>query len=162
MLLTRAAPGRHSISQDRATAPSPTLTAASRSPAKERPSQPKSASDDFSKLPSRRRQVITTFPFGSAVERSVLDRASVQIPPSLLFFFFCSFIFQLYMSSNPPVYLLVFFVFFCCPAVRTSTTAIVVLLYTHGGLVGYCWKSFSFVYCCAFLLYQVQRTAVLL
>ena len=26
--------------------------------------------------------------------------------------------------------------------------------------MGYCWKSFSVVYCCAFLLYQVQRTAV--
>ena len=65
-----------------------------RSPAKERASQPNSASDDFSKLRSRRRQVITIFPFGSVVERSILDKQSV--------------------SSNPPVssFLLFFFAFF--------------------------------------------------
>ena len=58
---TPAAPGRHPIPRDRATAPSPTHTAALAIPGEERASQPNSASDDFSKLPSRRRQIITAF-----------------------------------------------------------------------------------------------------
>ena len=57
----------------------------SRSPAKERASQPNSASDDFSKLLSRRRQVITTCSVGSAVERSILDRASIESPRLCVF-----------------------------------------------------------------------------
>ena len=52
---TAASPERHPIPRDRATASSPTHTA---SPAKERASPPTSASDDFSKLPSRIRQVL--------------------------------------------------------------------------------------------------------
>ena len=61
---TAESPERHPIPRDRATGPSPTHTAALPIPGEERASQPNSASDDFSKLPSRRRQVITTFPFG--------------------------------------------------------------------------------------------------
>ena len=100
----------------------------SRSPAKERASQPNSASDDFSKLPSRRRQVITTFHFGSAVERSILDKQSVSSPPPvsaiLLFLFvffsavgnfiplpaFCFHIFLLYCCT---------YEYCCCTVLRT-------------------------------------------
>ena len=60
----------------------------SRSPAKERASQPNSVIDYFSKLPSRRRQVIITFYVGSTVERSILDRASVESPCLCVFAFF--------------------------------------------------------------------------
>ena len=38
------------------------------------------ASDEVSKLLSRRRQVIATFSVGSTVERSIVDRASVESP----------------------------------------------------------------------------------
>ena len=61
--------------------------------------QPNSASDDFSKLPYRRRQVINTFPFGAAVDRSILDKQDVSsifhpVAAVWLFFFF---------SANPKV-----------------------------------------------------------
>ena len=82
----------------------------SRSPVKERASQPNSASGDFSKLPSRRRQVNTTFPFASAVERSILDNQSVSSnPPVSAFLLF----FLLYVSSNPPVCYLYKFLLYC-------------------------------------------------
>ena len=71
---TPAAPGRHPIPPDHATAPSRTHIAALAIPAKERASQPNSASDDFSKLLSRTWQEITTFSVGSTVERPILDR----------------------------------------------------------------------------------------
>ena len=139
----------------------PTTQQTSRSPAKKRASQPNSASDDFSKLPSRRRQVITTFPFDSAGERYILDEQNVSSNPRLCFFFI-SFIFFRSFSAvrefKSPC-LLFIFIFFCGTAVRTITA--VVLSYTHGGFVG-CWgMSFSAMYC-ALLLYQVQRTDVLL
>ena len=74
------------------------------SPAKERASKPNSASDDFSNLLSRRRQVITTFPFGSAVERLILDKQGVSSnPPVSAFLLFFLLFFLLYVSSNPPV-----------------------------------------------------------
>ena len=93
-----------------------------RSLAKERASQPNSASDDFSKLPYRRRQVITTFPFGSAVDRSILDKQSVSSnPPVFAFLLFCFFFFLLYVSSNPPVSAFFFFLllYCCCTVVHT-------------------------------------------
>ena len=62
----------------------------SRSTPTERASQPNSASDDFSKLLSRRRQVITTLFVDSTVERSILGSASVESPRLCVFaFFFC-------------------------------------------------------------------------
>ena len=89
--------------------------------------QPNSASDGFSKLPSRRRQEISTFAFGSAVERSILDRASVQIPHPVCCFFFRSSANPKYGGSNPPVpaFLLFFFSAVICTAIL-----FVVLLYT--------------------------------
>ena len=48
----------------------------SRSPAKKQASQPKSASDVFSKLPFQRRQLVTTFYVGSTVERSIFGEQS--------------------------------------------------------------------------------------
>ena len=103
----------------------PPTQQSSRFPAKERASQPNSASDDFSKLPSRRRQVITTFPFfGSAVERSIVDLvlAERQFKYPCLCFSFSYF-------SAALLY------------VR------VLLLYTHGRFVGCWWMSFYAVYC---------------
>ena len=111
----------------------------SRSPAKERASQPNSASDDFSKLPSRRRQVITTPKYisfwlsGRALDSGQEKRHFKS--PCLCFF--ASF-------------------FFCCIAVL-----LFVLLYTHDGFEGCCWMVLSAVYC-ALLLYNVPGTAVLL
>ena len=70
--------------------------------------QPNSASDDFSKFPSRRWQGISTFPFGSAVARDS-GQAELQFKyPTLSLLFFCSvFLFfsatPKYDSSNPPV-----------------------------------------------------------
>ena len=94
--------------------------------------QPNSASDDFSKLPSRRRQEISTFAFGSAVERSILDRASVQIPHHVCCFFF-SFLLLTpstrYASSNPPVpafllffisAVLLYYLLYCCTQLWVS------------------------------------------
>ena len=78
-----------------------------RSPAKERASQPNSASDDFSRLFSRRRQVITTFSVGSTVERSILDRASAESPRLCVLAFFSA-----------------------------AVLLYVLLLYTRGGIVG--------------------------
>ena len=105
----------------------------------------------------------TTFPFGSAVERSILYKPSV--------------------SSNPPISVSsLFFVFFSavrefkCPCLLFLSTWYIfrlycwtyedyccsLVLYTHGGFVSWwSWMSFSVVDC-PLLLYQVQHTAVLL
>ena len=77
----------------------------SRSPAKERASQPNSASDDFSKLPSRRRQVITTF-ISFRLSGRALDSGQVERQfksPCLCFFAFFFLFFLLFVSSNHPV-----------------------------------------------------------
>ena len=79
----------------------------SRSPAKEGAPQPNSVSDDFSRLLSRRRQVISTFSVGSTAERSILDRAPIESPRLCVFAFFSAVI-----------------------------LLHVLLLYTHGGIVG--------------------------
>ena len=122
----------------------------SRSPAKERASQPNSASDDFFKLPSWRRQVITTFPFGSAVVALESGQAEPQFKsPCLCFFAFFLFLFSAVREFKSPClcfFAFSFFLLYCC-------TAVVLLLYTHGGFVGWL-MGFSAV-CCASLLYNV-------
>ena len=84
----------------------------SRSRAKERASQPNSASEDFWKLAYPRRQIITTFSCGSApmVERSILDARSV--------------------SSNPPCFL-IFGFFFCLLLLYSSVLRVLVILYRY-------------------------------
>ena len=103
----------------------------SRSPVKERASPPNSASDDFWKSVSPRWQIVATFSFGSAVERSILGARRV--------------------SSNPPVsaFLLfcLCFLFFCC----YYTAA--VLLIAVSCTIQYCQLYSFFVFCCSFLLY---------
>ena len=123
-------PERHPIPRDRATAPSPTHTAALVIPGSRTGVAAKLGERVFSKLPSRRRQVITTFPFGSAVERSILDKQSVSSIPPLCFFAFFLLFFPVVREFKSPC-LLYIFIFLCCTAIRTSTA--VVLLYTHGG-----------------------------
>ena len=70
-----------------------------RSPAKERASQPNSARDDFSKLPSRRRQINTTFSVGSTVDRSSLDRGSVESPCLCVIAFFSDVVLLCYYCT---------------------------------------------------------------
>ena len=125
----------------------------SRSLATERASQPNSASDDFSKLASQRRQIITTFLFGSAVECSILEKESVSSnPPVSAFLFF--FFFGMYVTSNPR---LCFFAFcFCC-------CTVVLLLYCCTYMVG-SWvvvRGWVFLLC-TLCFTAAQRTAVLL
>ena len=84
---TPAIPGRHPIPRDRATAPSPTHTAALAITERTGVAA-NSASDDFSKLPSRRWQVITTSYVASTAERSIPDRASGESPCLCIVVFF--------------------------------------------------------------------------
>ena len=71
-----SAPGCSPIPRDRATAPGPTHTAALAIPVERTGVAAKR--DNFSKLLSGRRQVISTFSVGSTVERSILDKRSVS------------------------------------------------------------------------------------
>ena len=83
----------------------PPIQQPSRSPAKERASLPNSASDDFSKLPSRRRQVITTF-ISFRLSGRALDSGQVERQfksPCLCIFAFFFLFFLLFVSSNHPV-----------------------------------------------------------
>ena len=101
----------------------------SRSPAKERASQPNSASDDFSKLPSRRRCVISTF-LGWLNGRA-LDSGQTERQLNLA----CLCVFA--------------FFFPCCTAV--------LLLNTHGGIVGCWWIGFSAALCCTAVRWYTHR-----
>ena len=105
---TPAAPGRHPIPRDRATAPSPTHTAALAIPGERTGVAAKLGERRFFKvaLPETASNHYI-FCFGSTVERSILDRASVE-SPRLCVFAFCSAVVLLY----------------------------VLLLYTHVGIVG--------------------------
>ena len=118
VFLNTGAPGRHPIPRDRATAPSPTHTAALAIPGERTASQPNSGSGDFSKLPSQSRQVITTLSVGSTVERSTLDRASVQSSCLCvkLFAFFSAVVVLLHFSCTHMVGSWVVLVdgLFCC------------------------------------------------
>ena len=81
-------------------------------------------SDDVSKLPSRRRQGIIAFPFGSALEPSILDKQTVSSNTRLCCFrlfcfpavcwleFSCPCIFYLFFSA-------VLLYYCCCTIVRT-------------------------------------------
>ena len=91
--------------------------------------------------------------------RSILDKQSVSSNPPVCFFAFFYILYAV-REFKSPTGLLCIFIFFCCTAVRARTSALV--MYTRGGFVGCCWwMSFPAVYC-AVLLYQEQRTAVLL
>ena len=103
----RLLPGATRSPRDRVTAPSPTHTAALAIPGERTGVAAKLGERRFSKLLSRRRQLITTFSVGSKVDRSILDRASVESPRLCVFVFFSAVV-LLY----------------------------VLLLYTHGGIVG--------------------------
>ena len=123
-------PERHPIPRDRATAPSPTHTAAVTIPGKRTGAAAKLGERrffnvaDFSKLPFRRRQVLTTFPIGLEVKRSILDMQSVSSkPPVSAFLLIFSFFSAVREFKRPrPLFISIFF---CCTAVRTSTAFVV-------------------------------------
>ena len=95
----------------------------SRSPAKERASQPNSASDDSSKLPSRRRRVFTTSSVGSTVERSILDRASVESPCLCVFAFFSAVLLYYYCTHMVGSWMLADGLF-CCTLLYCCNTIV--------------------------------------
>ena len=149
---TAASSERHWVPRDR-TRPRqvPPTQQPSRPPAKERASRPNSASDDFSKLPSRRRHVIATF--ASAEERSILDKQSFASNPRLCFF--ASFLFPAVREFKSPClcfFLLCFFLLYCC-------TAVVLLVVHTWGVRGWSVNGF---FCCVLCFTAVQRTAALL
>ena len=85
---TPAIPGRHPIPRDRATAPSPTHTAALAILGERTGVAAKIGERRFFKV-ALPETVSVHFYVGSTVERSILDRASVESRLSLRFRFFC-------------------------------------------------------------------------
>ena len=86
---TPASPGRHPIPRDRATVPSPTHTAVLAIPGERTGVAAKLGDQRFFKvaLPETASNHYI-FCFGSTVERSILDRASVESPRLCVFAFF--------------------------------------------------------------------------
>ena len=143
--------------RDRATAPSPTYTAAVAIPGERTGVAAKLGERRFFKvaLPeTASNHYISFWLSGRALDSGQAERQFK--PPCFFFFAFFSAFFS-DVRELKSLRLLIIFIFSSCTAVRTSTT--VALLYTHGGFAGCWWMSFSAVYR-ALLLYQVQRTAV--
>ena len=99
----------------------------SRSPAKERASQPNSASDDFSKLPCRRRHVRHCISFWLSGRALDPGRAERQFKsPCLCFFaFFVAFFSAVREFKPPSAFDFDIFLLYCCTYEYCCCTAVV-------------------------------------